>query len=156
MVAAAYPSSRQVEAEVPDPELGRPGDATPPREGAQPGQELVEGERLDQVVVGAGLESGDPVGHGTQRGQHQHRSPVVDAADAAAHLEAVDVREHHVEHQDVVRVLGRHPDAVGAGCGDVRGDLLLAQAVLQEPGQLGLVLDEKDPHGSSVLHRMSR
>src|SRR5215216_6266785 len=32
-----------------------------PEEGAHSGKELVEGERLGEVVVGAGVEAGDPV-----------------------------------------------------------------------------------------------
>ena len=31
-------------------------------DGAEPGEQLLERERLDQVVVGAGLQAGDPLG----------------------------------------------------------------------------------------------
>ena len=48
----------------------------PAQERAQAGQELLERERLDQVVVRAGVEPGDAVVDLVPRGQHQHRRPV--------------------------------------------------------------------------------
>ena len=45
----------------------------PALERTEPGQQLAEIERLDQVVVGAGVQPGDPVSRGIPRSQHQHR-----------------------------------------------------------------------------------
>jgi hypothetical protein len=38
-------------------------------QGSQPSRQLGEVERLDQVVVGAGVKAGDPVGDGVPGGQ---------------------------------------------------------------------------------------
>lgn len=38
---------------------------------ARPGQQLAEVEQLDQVVVGASVQPGDPVGGGVPRGGHR-------------------------------------------------------------------------------------
>jgi hypothetical protein len=53
-------------------------------------------------------------------------------------------------------VLGRVPEPVRSGAGEVGGDPLLAQAALKQARQLRLVLDQQDAHGTSVLSPMSR
>ena len=68
---------------------------------AQPGDQLVEGERLDEVVVSARLEARHPVRHRVARGEHQDRGPVALLAKAPAHLDPVEIRHQHVQHHDV-------------------------------------------------------
>ena len=46
--------------------------AAPPRERAQPSEQLAEIERLGEVVVGAGIEAGDALLDGVERRQHQN------------------------------------------------------------------------------------
>ena len=74
-------------------------------QGPDPGQQLVEGEGLGQVVVGAGVEAGDPVGHLVAGGEHEHRRAVAPLPQQAADGQPVDPRHHHVEH-DQVRLAG--------------------------------------------------
>ena len=73
---------------------------------AHPREQFLEGERLGQVVVGAGVEAGDPLGHRIAGGQHQDGQVVAGAAELTAHLEPVQPRHHHVEHQGVGPVAG--------------------------------------------------
>ena len=58
---------------------------------AQTRLELAQRERLDQVVVGADVESLDPVVDRVARGQHQDRGPVARLAHPPAHLEPVEL-----------------------------------------------------------------
>ena len=51
--------------------------ARPPLQCPDPGDQLAEVERLDQVVVGAGVEPLDPIRRGVPRGEHQHRGRAV-------------------------------------------------------------------------------
>jgi len=44
--------------------------------------QLLQREGLDEVVVGAGVEAGDAVGHGIARGEHEHRRLVAVGAHA--------------------------------------------------------------------------
>ena len=67
------------------------------QQGAHAGDQLVERERLDQVVVGAGVEAGDAVGDGVARREHQHRHAGARRAQPLAHLDAVDARHHQVQ-----------------------------------------------------------
>ena len=91
---------------------GAAGDRT------DPGDELAEAEGLHQVVVGAELETEDPVDLVPSGGEHDDRHRRV-TADLAADLVAVDVGESEVEEheldvvgprQDLQRgVAGAHP-----------------------------------------------
>ena len=107
----ATPSAvaRRVEPQVADLEHRRALDRPAARERAQPRQQLVERERLGEIVVGAGVEPVDAVGHLRPRGEHQHGRPDAVRAQAAADVEPVEVGEHRVEHDRVV--LRRRPRA---------------------------------------------
>jgi hypothetical protein len=115
-------------------------------ERAQPCEQLVERERLDEVVVGAAVEPGDPVRDRVARGQHQHRRPDACGAQPPARLEAVDARQHHVEHDRAVVGRAGHPERVLAGRRDVRAQPALAHPPPHDRGQLDLVLDDQNAH----------
>ena len=84
-------------------DLSRGGvvDGAAPQQRAEPGQQLLERERLGQVVVGPGVEPGDPVRDGVARGEHEDRQLVAGLAHPPAHLEPVQPGHHHVEHHRV-------------------------------------------------------
>ena len=145
-VPRARRAATRVEPQVADDELRRPLDAAPPRQRPQPREELRERERLRQVVVGPGVEPGDPVADRVPRGQHQHGRPDTGLAQLAARLEAVAPGEHDVEHDRVVRVRLRHPQRVLTGNGDVGDVSLFGQAAPDETRHLQLVLDDQHPH----------
>ena len=76
------------------------------QEGPQPGQQLGQGEGLDQVVVGSGVEALDPVVDGVAGGEHEHRGVVVGRPQAPAHVEPVDGGQADVEDHRVGRADG--------------------------------------------------
>ena len=75
--------------------------ARPAQERAHAGEQLLERERLRDVVVRARVEAGDPVFDLGARGQHQHRERATGAAQAAADLETVHAGHEHVEDHRV-------------------------------------------------------
>ncbi len=113
--------------------------------------ELVERERLREVVVRPGVEAGHAVVDRVARREHEDRRPHALVAETAADLEAVAAREHDVEEDRVVRRRHRHPERVLPAPGDVRGVALLAQAAGEQVRELLLVLDHEHAHGSIVL-----
>ena len=124
-------------------------------EGPDPGEQLGEGERLDEVVVGAVVEPGDAVGETVARGQHQHprrRLPVraLGRDDPAAHLPAVDTREVEIETDQVVRVDGRLDERVAAVVGDVHRIALATEPERDRVREVRLVLDDQQAHALSV------
>src|ERR1700761_3739528 len=54
------PNSMAGSAHLAEPQPGRLADRGPALQGPQPGQQLTEVERLDQVVIGARVQAGDP------------------------------------------------------------------------------------------------
>ena len=119
----------RVELKVVDPERGRPPLGLSARKGADPGAQLGHRERLDQVVVGAAVESGDAILELVERGQHQDRDGEAALPDPCADREPVQPREDDVEDQQVVRV-GLHPgDGLQAVLGDIDGVAARRRAV---------------------------
>ena len=96
-----------IQGEVGDVQDRGPGRDGAAGEGPQAREQLLEVERLDQVVVSARVEPGDSVVHGVACGQHQDGRAEVIGAQFAADREAVPRREHHVEDDEVVVVDGR-------------------------------------------------
>ncbi len=72
-------------------------------EGVHAGGQLGGGEGLGDIVVGAGHKAGDLVHLLGAGGEHDDADVRVGRADAAADLEAVDVRQHDVQqgHTDI-------------------------------------------------------
>ncbi len=79
------------------------------------GKQLVEIERLDQVVVGAGIQPGDPVGDAILGGEHQNREGRVPQPQAPADLQPIHSRQHHIQHDDVRRPVARRGQGRLAG-----------------------------------------
>ena len=105
--AAPGPPGRRVDAQI-----GQLHDLVPglrrlraAQQRPQPCQQLVQLERLREVVVGARIEPGHPVTGLRPRGEHQDRDLVAVGAQHLAHRQAVDDGHRHVEHDDV----GRRP-----------------------------------------------
>ena len=83
--------------------FGVGGARAAPEQCAQPRLQLAHVERLDEVVVGAGVQAVDPVADRVARGEHEDRHAVAGRAQPPRHLEAVDVRQADVEHHGVRR-----------------------------------------------------
>src|SRR4051794_14936412 len=76
--------------------------------------QLVQRVGLDQVGVGARRKAGQPVLLRVARGAQNHGDAREQQADPVQRLEPVVPRQHHVEHHDVGRPLGRAGHALRA------------------------------------------
>jgi hypothetical protein len=94
-------------------------------------EELHEAERLGHVVVGAELQADDLVDLLPARGQHDHRSPAPVPAQLLADIEAAFLRQHDVEHDQVVISARREPQTFVAVAGHLDGVFLELEAVAQ-------------------------
>jgi hypothetical protein len=125
-----------------------------PHQGTQPSKQLLEGERLGQVIVGARVQAGDPVVDLVAGGKHDHRrlDPVL--PEPAANLHPILLRDHEVEDDRVVsRCLGQLLGALPVR-GDVDGVALVLQELLEQRRQFPLVLDKQEIH-RNVLPKCS-
>ena len=123
---------------------GAPGD------GPDPGDQLAEAERLDDVVVGAELQEHDAIDLLTAGADHDDRHRAARAQLPADHL-AVEVGEPEVEQDEIGRV---GAERVGAG-GDHDDVVALAgQALPQRLGDPRIVLDHEHPHPQMLTAAM--
>lgn len=120
--------------------------AAAPGERADPGQQLVELERLGEVVVGSGIEPADHVLHRIARSEHQDRSAATFAPELRGDLKAVLLRQHHVEQDDVVIVYVSQQGGLIAVGRYVHHVALLLQTVVDEPGHLTVIFYDEDLH----------
>ena len=117
-----------------------------PAERADPREQHRKRKRLDQVVVGAGVEAGDDVACRVTRGQHQHRGLVAARAQPADDFDAVKPRQHQVEH-DHVEAPGRGGvGRLGSGGGLFDGVALLAEAAPNDGAHPRVVFHEQETH----------
>ena len=121
-----------------------------PHQRAQPRDDLLEAERLGDVVVAAGGEPGDAVLDGVLRGEEQHRHVRVVAAHPAQHLEPVEVGEHHVEHDGIRAEVLRGPHGGQPAGGGAHLPPLVAQGHREQLGEVRLVVDHEHPNRAAV------
>ena len=114
-------------------------------QGAGAGQQLLEGEWLAQVVVGAAVEAAHPVADRVARREEEHgRGPAL-AAMALQDLQAVRAGQPPVE-DDEVPVAGPQRLAGRVAIGGVRdGEALVRQPVDDRSGETRVVLDDQNP-----------
>ena len=132
----------RVQGQVGDGQRRRPAWRAAAQQRAQPREQLLTLERLDEVVVGTGVQALDA---GLQRvagGEHEDRH-VVGRAQPAGHLDAVELGQPEVEDDEVGverRRLAQRRLAVG---GDAHLVALQAQRALEDLGDLLVVLDDE-------------
>ena len=120
------------------------------QQGLDAGQQLGEGEGLDQVVVAAGLEAAHAVVHGVARAQDEHGSPHAAAAQRLHECYAVQAREHDVHDRRVVGGVEGHLEPGPPLPGLVHGEPGLPQTLRHEGGDRLVVLDRS---GRAWPHR---
>ena len=147
--------TRRVEPQVPERQRAVGGRlaARAAQQRAQAGLELVDVERLDQIVVGAGVEPVDPVAHGVAGGQHQHRDAVALAPQQPAHLETVDVGQTDVEHDRVREAAVDLGQRLGPALGQLHLVTGERQRTAEHVTQGTIVVDHQQSHGLIFVAR---
>ena len=113
--------------------------------------DLVEAERLGDVVVAAGVEAGDLVLGLVLRREEEDRRGVAGAAQALGDAEPVHVGEHHVEDDQVGFLLEDGRDrlgAVGDGPDLEPGE---SEARDEQVADVRLVVDDEDARCGHAL-----
>ena len=95
-------SGAQVQRDRPAADLGARHLPGAPDQRAQPREQLLEPERLREVVVGAGVDSLDGLVPAAWGGQHQDGDRDPRVAPASKHREPVNFRQAQIEHDRVV------------------------------------------------------
>ena len=120
------------------------GASKPPDPGPDPGDQLLGLERLDDVVVGAGLEPDDDVDGVALGGQHHDRDAGL-GADLLADVDAVLAGQHQVEQHQVGPVVAERLERLVTAGDHPALEALLAEHDREHLGQRGVVVDDEDP-----------
>jgi hypothetical protein len=112
------------------------------QDGADARQQLARVERLGEIIVGAQLQPDDLVGIVAPRGHHdERRAPAL--ADAPGESEAVHPGQHEIHQQDVEPARRQLLQGLPAVHRKGRGHAVLPEELLEQPGELAIVLDEQ-------------
>jgi 16S rRNA (guanine527-N7)-methyltransferase len=131
-------------AQMLDPGLGTAGLAA--QQGPDPSRQLVQVERLDQVVIGAGVEPLDAIGDGIASGDDQNRQSLASGAQCLQHLQAVFSRKPQVQQGEVER-LGAQDTISGFAVVDpVDGKAVSLQARANGLADHRVVFDQEQSH----------
>jgi hypothetical protein len=152
--------------QAPGQPVGDGEDAAAPQHRAHAQYELPGAERLDQVVVGAGLEPGQAVALLTQRGEHDHGDVGPGRPQPLADLEPGEPWQHEVEDDEVRprpggdgecgRPVGRMLD-LEAGVRQVRADdLRHRRVVLDDEHPTAHGPEGRSAHRASGRHGLAR
>ena len=137
---------RRVELEAGVVELLADRAAGAAQQRSQPRAELLERERLDEVVVGAGVEPLHAVRDGVARGEHQHGRAVAGGPQAAADLEPVGLGHQDVEDDRVGRLVGERVERLAAVGGELDAVAVHPQRAVERVADARLVVDHEDSH----------
>ncbi len=139
----------RIEHQVGDLEHFRPHLATfAADQRAQAGFQLLDRERLGQVVIGAETEAGELVVQRVACREHQHRGGLARiVAQATAHFDAIQARQHQVEHHDVIAVFRRKAVAIQAVLCIVDFKAATFQVFPDHLGDVAVVFDHQHQAG---------
>src|SRR5215469_7929798 len=115
----------------------------PPQDRTHPSYQSLDRERLGHVVVAADREASDSVGGGVAGGEEDDRYLVPRRPESPAHIEAVHIRHHDVQHDEVwPRGLGLPQRLVAARRSGDRAPVEL-ECDLDKLTDVGFVVDDE-------------
>ena len=122
--------------------FGRPPCA--PQHGADTGHQLLQAERFGHVVVAAQSETADLVVGRVAGRQEQHGQRRRLRSHTTGHLEAIEVRQHDVQHHQVGLKRVHRVQRLAPGVRHRHLELLITKRQRDEVGDALLVVDHKD------------
>ncbi len=118
--------------------------------------EFADFERLDQIIVRAGIQAGEFVVERVARGEHQHgRGFLHFAAQPAADFEAIHTGQHEIENDHVVAVRLGQMQAGNAVAGVVEAVAAAFEEFADHLGNAAIVFHQQDQSGLffALFHR---
>ena len=136
--------------------LGRRRRAPPAGQNLDPGEELGEGVGFGEIVVAPGPQALDPVVYLAERGQDQDRRLASLLAQGPDQGEAVELRQHAVDDEDVVVPALGHAVSVEPVGRVIHHVARLAEGLDEVGRRLAIILDDQDAHGETPPARARR
>jgi len=147
---AANDAVSGVDLEIGDAEDGGLGFILAADHGADAGQQFGEHKGLDEIIVGAEFQAGDPVLRGVLGGEKQDHGGTVAFAKLAKNGQSVDLGEHDVEDDDVVLAIAGVPKRGLAVGGFIHGEAGLAKALNERLAKRLEIFDDEKAHANGI------
>src|SRR4029077_12153387 len=122
-----------------------------PRERLDSRHQLGKGEGLGQVVVGADVESRDPLLERATRGKNQHRGLISARPQFAEQIDTVLAGQLEIENDQVERAVSDYWLRGLRALGRFDRKAFFTEPSLDGIGQAGLVLDQQDTERAHTL-----
>ena len=152
--AAAHGAGDEIHFEIAGLEQGlRSSQGRTAGERGEARHQFLEGEGLDEIVVAARLESVDPIVDAGEVGEKEHRRRDAVPAHQRDDAEAVQFRQHAVEHDDVEAVGACALIAFATVARDRRLMSSRTEARRDELGGSLVVLDHQNLHAADLAER---
>ena len=126
-----------------------PGLAAQQRANAR--RQLIQVERLDQVVIRAGIQALHAVGDGIARGDDENRQFLPMRAGRGEDLETSLARQAEIEQQQVESLRTQHLRSGLAVVHPVHGEALAPQALADRLTDHGVVFYQQQSHGEGNM-----
>ena len=139
---ATHPLCIQIHLEIRHTKRFRQWRSAPARQRSHARQQLAEGKRLGEVVVGADFEARDPVVDRITRGEHENRCRDLARPELAAKIESTPSRQHDVQNHDVESAEQRFHFAVGIIGDGYNLDAVLGESCFDDRREARIVLNE--------------
>src|SRR5262249_32708946 len=113
--------------------------------------DLFRCKRLDDIVIGAGIQALDAVLDAVAGRQHEHGQPATCATNGFDQLQTVAVGQSKIEDH---RIIGNALDMSGGvikACSLVNGEAALLKGCAHVPPQVVIVLNNKYPHAELLF-----
>lgn len=123
--------------------------AITPQQHPHPSGQFAEGKRLDQIVVGARIQSLDALINSVPGGEHKDpRRPRLRRVcpNLRAHLEPIDVRHREIEADQVIRLELQPFQRIVTTMDDIDGVTVAAKAGCNSLREINLIVDNKNSH----------
>src|SRR5688572_25424184 len=127
-----------------------PAGTAAPQERAHSRTKLVEIQRLSDVIIGPCIESPDDISARIPPGENENRNVLSLSTQLVKYLQPASVREHHVEHESVVRVDEREGPPFGGIVRDIHHVSILTEGTPDQLGKHAIVLDQKQLHYTPI------
>ena len=113
-------------------------------------------KRLGEVIVGAGIESGNFIGYFSTCGQNQYLSLAVGFPKFPEHGHAIDTGKVEVEYHEVKDFDAQQIERLLSVVTAVDAVRQVSQAARDCIAQCSLVFDDQNTHNSLLAHSKSR
>jgi hypothetical protein len=124
-----------------------------PSESPETREQLIDRKRFGQVVIGAGVQPVNAVVQRIACCQHEHRRLPAGSTVSPADLEAVQIRQSQIEYHEIVRAHRKGLERGPARVYVINCPRNLPEGTAEEVGQLRLVFDDQDAHGTLFARR---